>query len=235
MVRELEQAMAGIEALMRDMLAEKSSKERLEVAEDSRAELSHRRDAERQAEVGLRRQPAPLQDEVEQLLSRGETAQAWLEDWVLGSTEALEQLFVETGVDVEALLERAPTPQPRPRRPASRSQASIWSTGGRQLLTPSDPMQDNIERLSALQRLARSLPLGSPLDHFEPQQRLRQAARSVHAGLGVPCRPRFPRPSRLQDPGDGARPGGPCRTLPARTAKWWRSTTAWVSSPATGT
>ena len=28
-------------------------------------------------------------------------------------------------------------------------------------------MQDNIERLSALQRLARSLPLGSPLDHFE--------------------------------------------------------------------
>jgi murein DD-endopeptidase MepM/ murein hydrolase activator NlpD len=35
------------------------------------------------------------------------------------------------------------------------------------LVMPADPMRNNIERLSALQRLARTLPLASPLDHFE--------------------------------------------------------------------
>ena len=31
---------------------------------------------------------------------------------------------------------------------------------------PSDPMQNDIQRLAALQKLARTLPLSSPLDHF---------------------------------------------------------------------
>jgi murein DD-endopeptidase MepM/ murein hydrolase activator NlpD len=166
LVRELEQAMAGIEELMQDVLAEKSSlKKQLKVAQDSLAQLSRQRDAERQIEVGLRWQLARLQDEVEQLLIRRETTQAWLKEWVLGSAEALEQLFVETGVDVEALLERAPTPhlgQGGPLQVAGLDPAD-WQPAA---TTPGDPMRSDIERLSALQRLARSLPLASPLDHF---------------------------------------------------------------------
>ena len=167
LVRELERAMAGLEKLMRDLLVEKSSlKERLETAQASLAELSQQRDVERQIEVGLRWQLARLEDEIRQLLSRRETAQAWLKDWVLGSTEALEQLFVETGVDVEALLERAPTPQLGQGGPLE--VANVDLVGGRlALATQSDPIRNNIERLSALQRLAHSLPLASPLDHFD--------------------------------------------------------------------
>jgi murein DD-endopeptidase MepM/ murein hydrolase activator NlpD len=167
LVRELERAMARVEELMQDLLVEKSSlKRRLEVAQDSLAQLSQQRDAGRQVEIGLRWQLARLQNEIQQLLSRRETAQAWLKDWVLGSTEALEQLFVETGVDLEALLERAPTPALGQGGPLQ--VAGVDLAGGRlALLTPSDPMRNDIERLSALQRLAHSLPLASPLDHFD--------------------------------------------------------------------
>ena len=166
LIGELEQAMAGVEELMQDMLAEKSSlKERLEVAQDRLAEVSQQRDAERQVEVGLRWQLARLEDEIQQLRSRRETAQLWLKDWVLGSTEALEQLFVETGVDVEALVERAAAPSLGQGGPLEL--AGVDPIGGRlALTTPNDPMQNGIERLSALQTLARSLPLASPLDHF---------------------------------------------------------------------
>jgi murein DD-endopeptidase MepM/ murein hydrolase activator NlpD len=167
LIGELEQAMAAVEELMQDMLAEKSSlKERLEIAQDRLAEVSQQRDAERQVEVGLRWQLARLDEEIQQLRSRRETAQLWLKDWVLGSTEALEELFVGTGVDVETLLERAATPGLGQGGPLE--VAGVDPVGGRlALMTPSDPMQNEIERLSALRRLARSLPLGSPLDHFD--------------------------------------------------------------------
>ena len=167
LIGELEQAMAGVEELMQDMLAERSSlEERLEVARDRRAELSRQRDADRGVEVGLRWQLARLEDAIRQLRGRREAAQAWLTDWMFGSAAALEQLFVETGVDVEALLERAPTLSPGQGGPLEI--AAVDMVGERVALTTrSDPMRSDGERLSALQRLARSLPLASPLDQFE--------------------------------------------------------------------
>ncbi|HSA79927.1 MAG TPA: peptidoglycan DD-metalloendopeptidase family protein [Geminicoccaceae bacterium] len=167
MARELAQAMAGVEELMQEMLAEEPSlKEQLQGARGSLAKSSQQRDAERQAEIVPGKELAPLGDEIQQPLSRRETAQAWLKDWVLGSTEALEQLFVETGVDVETLLERAPTPSLGQGGPFQVAGVDLID-GRLALLRPSDPMQNDIERLSALQTLARSLPLASPLDDFE--------------------------------------------------------------------
>jgi murein DD-endopeptidase MepM/ murein hydrolase activator NlpD len=157
LIGELDQALAAVEELMQDMLAEKSS---------LNEQLSEQREAERPVEVGLRWRLVRIEDEMRELRSQREVAQAWLTDWVLGSAEALEQLFVETGVDVEALLERTPAPSPAQGGPL---QIEGIDLGGGQLalMTSSDPMGDDGERLSALRSLARSLPLASPLDHFD--------------------------------------------------------------------
>ncbi|MCE3247360.1 MAG: putative Peptidase [Geminicoccaceae bacterium] len=167
LVGELEQAMAQVEDLMQSVVADKSAlEERLEATRTRLAAVSQERDAGRQVEVGLRWQVAQLEGEVQQLRSRRETAQLWLKDWVLGSTEALEQLFVETGVDLEGLIERATAPELGQGGPLQ--VAALDPEHGRPtLVMPADPMRNNIERLSALQRLARTLPLASPLDHFE--------------------------------------------------------------------
>ena len=73
-------------------------------AQQQLAEAGRQRAAGREVEVGLRWQLARLEDEVKELRSRREMARVWLKDWVSGSTEALEELFVETGVDIEQLL-----------------------------------------------------------------------------------------------------------------------------------
>jgi murein DD-endopeptidase MepM/ murein hydrolase activator NlpD len=92
-------------------------------------------------------------------------AQVWLKDWVLGSTEALEQLFVDTGVDLEQLLQRVGGPELGQGGPL---QVAAAEPAGAQVAStpPSDAMGSDIQRLAALQRLARVLPLASPLDHF---------------------------------------------------------------------
>ena len=167
LVGELEGAMSEVEDLMQSVVAERSAlEERLEAARSRLATVSQERDARRQVEVGLRWQVAQLEGEVQQLRNRRETAQIWLKDWVLGSTEALEQLFVETGVDVEGLIERATASELGQGGPLQ--VAGLDPGQGRPaLVKPADPMSNNIERLSALQRLARTLPLASPLDHFD--------------------------------------------------------------------
>jgi len=166
LVSELEQAMSGVEDMIHAMVAQKSElKDELAEAQSRLAQIGRQRDEERQVEVGLRWQVSRLEDEVQQLRDRRETAQVWLKDWVLGSTEALEQLFVETGVDVEELIERATTPELGQGGPLQVASVDL-EHAGRPLMMPADPMRNNIERLSALQRLARTLPLASPLDHF---------------------------------------------------------------------
>lgn len=167
LVGELEQAMSDVEDMMKSVAAEKYAlEERLEASRDRLAAVSQERDAGRQVEVGLRWQVSQLEGEVQQLRSRRERAQIWLKDLVVGSTEALEELFVETGVDVEELIERATPPELGQGGPLQ--VAAVDPGQGRlTLVMPPDPMSNNIERLSALQRLARTLPLASPLDHFE--------------------------------------------------------------------
>ncbi len=163
---DLELAVAETRDLIGAALSDNAALDaRLAESQQRLAEISRQRNAVRQVEVGLRWQVARLEDEVEQLRSRRETAQVWLKDWVLGSTEALEQLFVETGVDVEGLLQRAGSAELGQGGPLQLA-ALDPADGGQAAALPSDPIRTDIQRLAALQRLARSLPLASPLDHF---------------------------------------------------------------------
>jgi murein DD-endopeptidase MepM/ murein hydrolase activator NlpD len=135
---------------------------RLRAAEARLAAVSGERDASRHAEAGLRWQLALLEDEVERLHSRGEIAQLWLKDWVLGSVEALEHLVDETGVDVERLLARAGSaPAPAQGGPLQVAGPDEITAAG-----AADPISGNIHRLESLQRIARTLPLAPPLDQF---------------------------------------------------------------------
>jgi murein DD-endopeptidase MepM/ murein hydrolase activator NlpD len=134
-------------------------------AEDQLAEVSGQRDASRRAEVSLRWRLALLEDEVERLQSHGDIAPLWLKDWVRGSVDALQDLFLETGIDVERLMARAASgpvaAQGGPLQVAGPDE--IVATGA---VSTADPIISNIHRLAALQGIARTLPLASPLDQF---------------------------------------------------------------------
>jgi murein DD-endopeptidase MepM/ murein hydrolase activator NlpD len=165
---DLEHSLTGTQGRLQDVLAERTAlQERLKTAERHLAAASQQRDAERQVSVGLRWNVARLEGEVKQLRSRRESTQVLLKDWVLGSTDALEQLLGETGVDVDTLVARADATEAGQGGPLQ--VAAPGPDGAGEKLAqprPSDPMQDGIQRLAALRKLARTLPLVSPLDHF---------------------------------------------------------------------
>jgi murein DD-endopeptidase MepM/ murein hydrolase activator NlpD len=138
--------------------------ERLMEAESQVAEISNERDTGRRVEVGLRWQLSRLENELGRLRARRETAQVWLKDWVLSSAEALEQLFDHTGVDVERLVARVAEPDLGQGGPLQT--ADLGPIASAPIPRPDDSMSGKIHRLAALQRLARRLPLVSPLDHF---------------------------------------------------------------------
>jgi murein DD-endopeptidase MepM/ murein hydrolase activator NlpD len=165
---DLRQSLAGVEDRLETVLAAHNDLQKhLDSAEQRLAAASQQRDAERQVEVGLRWHLARLESEVKDLRSQRETAQVWLKDWVLGSTEALEQLFGETGVDVETLIARADSSEMGQGGPLQVAAPGPDGPADKLAQLPrSDPMQTNIQRLAALQKLARTLPLSSPLDHF---------------------------------------------------------------------
>ncbi len=165
---DLAQSFSGMKDRLQGVLTVRTGlQKQLESAEQRLAAASQQRDAERQLEVGLRWHVARLEGEVKDLRSQRETAQVWLKDWVLGSTEALEQLFGETGVNVEALIARADSSEMGQGGPLQVAGPGPDSPGDKLAqLTPADPMQNGIQRLVALQKLARTLPLSSPLDHF---------------------------------------------------------------------
>jgi murein DD-endopeptidase MepM/ murein hydrolase activator NlpD len=165
---DLEQSLTGTQGRLQDVLAERTAlQQRLKSAEHHLAAASQQRDAERQVAVGLRWNLARLEDEVKQLRSRRESTQVLLKDWVLGSSDALEQLLGETGVDVNALVARADGTELGQGGPLQVAAPGPDSPGDMLAqFPPSDPMQDGIQRLAALQKLARTLPLASPLDHF---------------------------------------------------------------------
>jgi murein DD-endopeptidase MepM/ murein hydrolase activator NlpD len=165
-IDNLERALAGIKAGMQGTLTDNAAlNAQLAGAEERIAAVSRQRAAARQAEIGLRWQLARLEAEIKQLRSRREMAQLWLKDWVSGSTEALERLFVETGVDVEQLLERVSPPELGQGGPLQL--AAVEPSGAHATALPADPIGTDIQRLAALQRLTRVLPLGAPLDHFD--------------------------------------------------------------------
>ena len=191
LVDDMNQAIAGAEDVLGAVAEERLVlRRRLRAAESQLVEASDQRDARRRVEVGLRWQLAHLEDEVDRLRSTRDHAQIWLKDWILGSVEALEDLFVETGVDLEELVARA-------------ADAPALGQGGPlQVAAPEDvvalasppdddPISGNIQRLAALQRIARSLPLASPLDQFHvtsPYGKRRDPftkAWAYHAGLDL--------------------------------------------------
>ena len=166
LVDDMHQAIAEAEDLLGAVAEEHAVlRRRLRRAEGRLSEVSARGEARRRVEVGLRWQLAHLEDEVERLRRHRDSAQIWLKDWVLGSVDALEDLFVETGVDLEQLVARAAdTPAPGQGGPLQVAAPDEVMA----LASPrdDDPISGDIQRLAALQRLARSLPLASPLDQF---------------------------------------------------------------------
>ena len=170
LIDDLERTVATVKGVTQSALADNTAlSEQLQSAQQQLAEVGRQRAAERQVEAGLRWQLVRLEDEVKDLRSRREMARVWLKDWVSGSTEALEELFVETGVDLEQLLERVAAPVLGQGGPLQ--VAAIDPPGGRLAQLPSDPMRTDIQRLAALQRLARVMPLAAPLDHFNVTSR----------------------------------------------------------------
>lgn len=173
MVGELEAAIArsaGLPGTTAEQRADLHT--RLQSAQALLAELSRERNQGRRAEIGLRWQLAQLETEIDQMRRQRETAQTWLKEWVLGSVEALEQLFVATGIDVEQLIARAAGDDlvPPDLELGQGGPFQVMDVGPQSpipaLGSAHDPIEGNIHRLAALQRLARTMPLVSPLDHF---------------------------------------------------------------------
>lgn len=212
---DLGEAMAEGEASLAAAARERAALRRqLRAIERELAEVSRQRDVGRRAAAGLRWQVALLEDEVARLQSQGMSAKLWLEDWVLGSVEALEDLFVATGVDVERLVAQAASaPGPGQGGPLQVAAPDEIAPGAPP--AADDPVGGNIHRLAALQRIASTLPLAAPLDQFfvtSPYGKRRDPftkAWAHHAGLDLGA----PRNSRILATAPGrvvvAGPSGP--------------------------
>jgi murein DD-endopeptidase MepM/ murein hydrolase activator NlpD len=130
------------------------------------ADATRQRDAVRRAEQALRWQVARLETQLQSVDQNREVAQLWFKDWVAGSVDALQELFVNTGVDLEVLVARAGLGGSAAGGPFQAIDAAAVLGGGGSAGGGHDPMAAQVQRLSALQKLASSMPLASPLDHF---------------------------------------------------------------------
>ena len=159
LISSFEASISETESLLENAVSEKLTlKDRLDAAEAQLAEISQQRDAGERVELGLRWRLTKLESELQEKQNVG--AQVWLKDWALGRAEALEGLFSQTGMDLNLLIARA-------------GEAELGQGGPFQLAgadagdaKTSDEITSNIQRLVALQKLARSLPLGVPIDHY---------------------------------------------------------------------
>ena len=161
LISAFESSIGETENLLANAAEEKTTlKERLDNAQQQLVEISQQREASERVEMGLRWRLTKLEDELRERQSSGSGAQVWLQDWALGRAAALEDLFSHTGVDLDLLLARA-------------SEAELGQGGPFQLASTDgegagtgDGFTNDIKKLAALQTLARSLPLGSPMDHY---------------------------------------------------------------------
>ncbi|NJO36961.1 MAG: M23 family metallopeptidase [Rhizobiales bacterium] len=108
--------------------------------------------------MGLRWRLTKLESELQERQNEG--AQVWLKDWALGRAEALEELFVQTGMDLSLLIARAGELELGQGGPFQLAGAETGDAPA------SDEITSGIQRLVALQTLARTLPLGAPIDHY---------------------------------------------------------------------
>ncbi len=159
LISTFEASISETESLLTNAVSEKLAlKERLDAAESQLAEISQQRDAGERVEMGLRWRLTKLESELQERQNEG--AQVWLKDWALSRAEALEALFSQTGMDLNLLIARAGETE--------------LGQGGPFQLAGADPgdskapdeVTTGIQRLVALQTLARTLPLGAPIDHY---------------------------------------------------------------------
>ncbi len=161
LISAFEASIGEAENLLENAAEEKLTlKQRLDSAESQLMEISQQKDASDRVEMGLRWRLTKLEDELQQQEAGGGGAQLWLRDWALGRADALENLFLHTGIDLSVLLTRA-------------GEAELGQGGPFQLVSVEDgeksdsqSLSQDIRRLAALQALARSLPLGAPIDHY---------------------------------------------------------------------
>ena len=106
LISTFESSIGETERLLDNVVSEKVDlKKRLESAESQLAEISQQRDAGERIEMGLRWRLTKLESELQEKQNEG--AQVWLKDWALGRAEALEDLFSQTGMDLNVLIARA--------------------------------------------------------------------------------------------------------------------------------
>jgi murein DD-endopeptidase MepM/ murein hydrolase activator NlpD len=160
-VRNLEEAIGAHEPHPDSAVPDSASlADELALAQARLIEVSDQRDASQRTEAGLRWRLASIQTELERLGARQALAQSWLEGWVLGNLETLEELVAGTGVDVETLVARAASAESGQGGPF---EAMIDQAPED---VPLASVTDHLMRLTALQKLTSSLPLASPLDQF---------------------------------------------------------------------
>ena len=159
LISSFESSISETESLLKNAVSEKHTlKERLDAAEAQLAEISQQRDAGERVEMGLRWRLTKLESELQEKQNVG--AQVWLKDWALGRSEALEDLFSQTGMDLDLLIARAGETELGQGGPFQLAGADADDTKA------TDEITSGIQRLVALQTLARSLPLGAPIDHY---------------------------------------------------------------------
>jgi hypothetical protein len=159
---DIQQAIAGVEDLLATMAEErKRLRRQLRMAEGP--VVGDQRDSGPRVQLGLRWRLARVEDELERLRRHRDGAQLWVKNWVLGSVEALEEVFDEAGVDVEKLIARAAN---RPLGQGGPLQVTAPEDFVPDALAVNDPISGDIQRLALLQRIARTMPLAPPLDQF---------------------------------------------------------------------
>jgi murein DD-endopeptidase MepM/ murein hydrolase activator NlpD len=159
-VRDLEQAIKVHTLDLEGALQKRASlADELASTEARLIEVSDERDASKRSEVGLRWRLASIQTQLERLGARQAAAQSWLESWVLGNLETLEELVAGTGVDLEMLVARAAN--------GPDGQGGPFEAVVDEAPEEADSVTEHLMRLTALQKLASSLPLAPPLDQFE--------------------------------------------------------------------
>lgn len=159
LISTFEASITETESLLASAVSEKLDlKQRLDAAEAQLAEISQQRDAGERVEMGLRWRLTKLESELQEKQNEG--AQVWLKDWALGRAEALEELFSQTGMDLNLLMARAGEIELGQGGPFQLAGAEVGDA------ERPDEITSGIQRLIALQTLARSLPLGAPIDHY---------------------------------------------------------------------
>ena len=159
LISTFEASISETESLLANAVSEKLDlKKRLGVAESQLAEISQQRDAGERIEMGLRWRLTKLESELQEKQNEG--AQVWLKDWALGRAEALEALFLQTGMDLDLLITRAGETELGQGGPFQLAGADAGDAEA------TDEITTEIQRLVALQTLARVLPLGAPIDHY---------------------------------------------------------------------